>query len=477
MGIFVSVEMTVMLFIPVVIAFFLKKKNSLSVEVVCILLILMGVIIRMMYITYTSLDVRQHDVHLFFSGQEGHSEYIEYLYNNMRLPDFDPRDKWQFYHPPLHHIIFVLWLKFLNLFGLKIESGINTLQYLTVIYSTLFSVFAFRTFAKIGLKEKGLITATALVAFHPTLIILSGSINNDMLSSLFAAMAIFYTVKWSQDKKFSDIVKIAFCIGLGMFTKLSVGLLAPAVAIVFLMVFIKNIKEWKKYVAQFALFGIICCPLGLYWSVRNYVRFGVPLNYVPKLSENTFQYIDKSPLSRLTDWSLYQFASPFTQWGESRGTYAEFNPFIALLKNSMFDEGTFFGESITLQAFCVGLFLVNIVIVAFSLVAMVTAIIKSKNLSIEVKTLFGLIFAVIFGNYVNFCIQYPHICTQNTRYCVPLIMTGAAFVGLFINEAEKTGNKYHKGSVAVLSKCCGAFCALSTIVYTAMLYEYCMNDL
>ncbi|MDE7390235.1 MAG: glycosyltransferase family 39 protein, partial [Lachnospiraceae bacterium] len=336
-----AMVMNLILFAPIVMALWYKKKGTLTTKTICMLLIFMGVILRMIYVFHTDIKVRQYDVHVFFSGHEGHSEYIEYIYNNLKLPDFDPREKWQFYHPPLHHILCAVWLKMLNLIGIKIEFGVSTLQYLTVIYSTLFSVFSYKIFKRLEISETALITVIAIVTFHPTMIYLSGSINNDMLSSLFAIMAIYYTVKWSQDKKLFDIVKLGLSIGLGMFTKLTVGLIAPAVAVVFLIVFIKNIKQWKKYIAQFALFAVVCCPLGLYWYIRNYIRFGVPLNYVPKLATQSPEFINKPLEYRLMDWSLRQFASPFKQLGGSVEGYLEYNPFVALLKTSMFVDDTF----------------------------------------------------------------------------------------------------------------------------------------
>lgn len=466
-----AVLMVLLLLMPLCFGLFLKKKKLLNEDIVAYLIILSGAILRLIYITYTDVNTRQHDVHGFFANEGGHAEYICYLLENHHLPDFDPREIWQFYHPPLHHIICAVWLSVLEFFGVPAKyTGVNTLPFLTAIYSTLFCVFAYKAFKRLGLKSETLYIGTALVTFHPTLIILSGSVNNDMLSSLFAMMAIYYTIKWSQDRKWFDIVMIALSIGLGMFTKLSVGLLAPAIAMVFLIVLIKQKKEIKKLIPQFALFAVICLPLGLFWSVRNYIKFGVPLSYVPKLSEDSSQFINKTVLERLTDWSLPQFASPFTQWEMYGGEYNEYNPFIALLKNSMFDESTFFSGSITLQSFCTALFFVNIILSVFAAIAIILTLLKNKDIKVEIKTLLGLVFAVVFGNYISFCINYPHVCTQNMRYCVPLIFVGAAFLGMFIDKSKESKSKLYKSSAQVLTRCSVTFCILSAFVYTALLF-------
>ena len=465
-----SCILTLMLISPVFFGIYLKKKKLLDTNMICILILLSSLLLRLIYISYTGIGTRQHDVHTFFKNNGGHAEYILYLFDNHKLPDFDPRDIWQFYHPPLHHIICALWLTVVDLIGLDYTTtGINSLQVLTVIYSFLFSVFAYKTLKRFDLSDKMLPVCTALASFHPTLILLSGSINNDMLSAMFGMMSIYYAVKWSQDRKWSAIVLTAFSVGLGMMSKLTVGLLAPAIAALFLTVFIKNIKEWKKSILQFVVFGIICIPLGMAWPVRNFVKFGVPFNYVPLMDKNVGQYIDRSAFSRFIDYRPYQLASPFTQWSWSGHPYNEFNPIIALLKNACFDEGTFFDKSITLQCFCTVLFFVNIIVSVFAAAGLIIMLWKNKNIKLELKLIVGIVTAVIFGNYLMFCVNYPFVCTENMRYCVPLIFVNALSIGKYSEFAdEHSGRKFLSRSSDIMKKCSLLFCTLTAFVYTVM---------
>ncbi len=468
----IRIGLTVLLFLPLTVGIILNKQNKLDTAKTCTLIIITGVILRTIYIFYTGIDVRQHDVGRFFSKKGGHSDYILYLYYNHKLPDFDPRSVIQFYHPPLHHIICALWLKLMKLLGVSIvKAAPETLQALTLAYSSLFCVFAYKALRRLMLKPHALQTATAFVTFHPTLIILSGSINNDMLSGLFGMMALYFAIKWSQDRKWLSIIMLALSIGFGMFTKLTVGLLAPAVAAVFIVVFIKRIKEWKRFLLQFVTFGVICVPLGLFWSVRNYVKFGMPLNYVPRLSESSKQYIDISPFIRMVDYRPYQFSSPFTQWILDGHKYNEYNPVIALFKNAMFDESTFFMRSITLQSFCTALLFCNIIISLITVIALVMIWIKNRKVKLEHKLLITLTSAVIFGNYIIFCFNYPHVCTENMRYCIPLIFTTAAVCGLLMDRNDLDG-KFFGICKRIVPKCTAVFCMLSSFVYTVMAFYY-----
>ena len=81
----------------------MKNKSGLT-KIIIIALFLLGIFIKLYYINYTETWERQHDV-ISFGADEGHAAYIEYILNNKSLPDFDPREKWGFFQPPLHHII------------------------------------------------------------------------------------------------------------------------------------------------------------------------------------------------------------------------------------------------------------------------------------------------------------------------------------------------------------------------------------
>ena len=121
-----SCILTLLLISPVFFGIYLKKKKLLNTATICFLILLSGLLLRLIYISYTGIGTRQHDVHTFFKNNGGHAEYILYLFDNHKLPDFDPRDIWQFYHPPLHHIICALWLTIVDRIGLDYTTtGVN----------------------------------------------------------------------------------------------------------------------------------------------------------------------------------------------------------------------------------------------------------------------------------------------------------------------------------------------------------------
>ncbi len=444
-------------------------EEKLDYKTIGILIFIAGFVLRLGYIAYTGRHTRQHDVHEFIEeiSGNGHQRYILWFFENFKLPDFDPRDIFQFYHPPLHHMIAGLFLKIQSLFSFSFVRMIENLQFLTLFYSSACMIVFWRILGEINIKNSSKLTAFLLIAFNPTFIIFSGSINNDILSITFMLATILYTIRWYKNRSFKNIISLALTLGLGMMTKLSAGLVSPAVAVVFLFALIVNFKnEFKKLFLQFVTFGVICIPLGLWWSVRNFVKFNMPLGYVPRLSETATQYIGNYSITqRLFDFTL---SDVFIAWGEGRGGYHEHNVFLGLLKTSLFDENRFndamAGEAIV--PFANILFWVNVLIAVLSFAVMVYLLLK-VNLKPEFKLFSFVLYSTIFISYISFCFTYPHTCTMNIRYATPLIALGAMFIGLFL---QKEKGKFEKILARVITALCVSFSVLSTAVYMLLAF-------
>lgn len=411
-------------------------EGKLSEKNIVLLIFLASFILRLGYIAYTPYNVRQHDVYNFYEdgSGSGHARYILWFFKESKLPDFDPREIWQFYHPPLHHIISGLWLRFLNLFGFSFVRLAESVQVLTLFYSCSCTIIFWRILGQLKVKGSAKLTAFLLMAFNPSFVIFSGSINNDILSITFMLLAVLYTIKWYNNQSFKNIIILAFAIGLAMMSKLSAALVAPAVAVVFLYCLVKNFKtEWKKLFSQFFVFGLICIPLGLWWSIRNFVLFKVPFGYVPLIASDVDQYIGfNSVFKRLFDFRLNDV---FMAWGENRGGFFEYNPILSLFKTSLFGEFRL-NESVAGEAimpFANILFYFNILITLVAFFAMIYLLVK-KGISTQFKLFSSCFYITVAVSYIQFCFNYPHTCTMNIRYATPLIILGLIPLSLLLKE-------------------------------------------
>lgn len=454
-------------FLAIIYGIYCYINNTLDTKKIIIILFILAFALKLSYILYTTVYQRQHDVEQFNVNAKGHAAYILYIFNNWSLPNVDVRDYWQFYHPPLHHYIAAIWLKIQSILGIETEASYEGLQYLTLFYSSLSLYLSYRIMQELRLRRMGLIVAFAIVAFHPTFIILAGSLNNDILSVTFMLGAILNTLVWYRNRTFKNILKIALCIGLGMLTKLSVWMVAPAIAVVFLFALIKSNGKLKSLIGQMFAFGGVCIPIGFFWSVRNYLMCKVPFTYVPKLSMNSTQYIGtRGTLERLFDFNFSQFESVYTQFVFFAGKYFEYNPTIALLKTAMFDEtvnDTYYPE---INIWGTVLFWSGAILALLGVIAMICMLIRKKSTNCVFKIFFAILFVVILGSYYIFCFKFPFTCTQNVRYVVPLIVIGAMFIGLWLTKTLSKNTKSAKVFRFAVCTVTIFFCISSAITYT-----------
>lgn len=450
-----------------------KYKEQLN----SLLIMGIGFILKFYYVFYTSVYTRQNDVHTF-GGEDGHAAYMEYLLYNHKLPDFDVREVWQFCHPPLHHMISAVWI-FINenIFCIGHNPARESLQTLTLFYSTAIMITAYKLLRHFKLKGFSLYIPLLIINFHPSFILLSGSINNDVLSVAFMLGALLCTLKWYEDQTMGGIVKIALCIGLGMMTKLSAALVAPPVAIVFLIVLIKKCRtDFAKLAGQFSVFAVICVPLGLWFEIKNFIKYRVPITYVQEMSEDVFQYIgDMSFKSRVTDFSPKQFESVFECWArkDERGVvngYNEYNPLVALLKNSLFgesiNEGYFAPNSPALSLCRVFFWLGAGIAAVFLILTIISLINKSRTVPLDMggKLLLGSFYIVMIANFYKMSYDYPFTCTMNFRYITPTVIVTSLFCGIFLEEIKPKG-RLGSAAASVLSVTVVGFAFLSTYIY------------
>ncbi len=452
-----------------IVAIALKLTDRLSTRTFVALMIAAGIMLRFTYILYTDSLSRQHDVG-WFNWIWGHSNYIEYWYNNgLKLPDFDVRTIWQYYHPPLHHWLMAILLRALTTLGIEYDVACQAIQILPMLYSSLIMVVCYKIFRQLKLNGTPLIVAMALICFHPTFVIMAGSYNNDILSVLFILLAVLWAFRWYKSHTIKNIIVLSLCIGLGMMTKLSVWMVAPSVAFLFLFAFLNDTKKWKSYIIQFVVFAVICFPLALWWQTRNFLAFGVPITYIPNLGPQDPTYSgNMSILKRLFDFGNGQLDYVYDAYVNYGATYNEYNPTIGLFKTAMFDEGENQISTIHFpQLEITGrvLFWVSVVLFLLCFVAFLYVMVSKKsNLKFTTRVFYLILFAIFIGSYYLFCFQYPHTCTMNIRYCVPLIVMCAFGLGLLLQSLKSTRwhkiLKYSAYTLTIL------FVAATSVVYT-----------
>lgn len=423
-------------------AFSLWRRGRLSWRRAAALLLLAAAVLRLAYVLCTPYDVRQHD-----GG--GHIEYVAYLVeHNFRLPalDFDPREGWQFYHPPLNHLLLAAWVKLRMLLGATFAQGMESAQALSLFWSCAALCCCWRLFRALEMRGPGLFAACALAGFCPVLAINAAAVNNDGLLFLWEMALLNDAVRWWRAPAAWRCARMGLFLGLAMATKLSGALLAFPLSALFLAALYRRRRHMGAMWRQYALFLLICAPLGLAYPVYNRLRWGMPLNYVLTLSADATQFIrGRTALERLFVVTKEQFLRMFIE--RDTAGLQDHNVFLALLKTAAFDEYAVSGA----VGVAAAVYVSQIAAAVLSAACAVRAVLRwvRRRYVGVVNAFLALTAATLLLSYIKFCFEYPFVCTEHIRYVLPLIPLFATLVG---RRAPRTGAAV--GCAAALSSLC-----------------------
>ena len=413
---------------------FLKQTKMLTDEALITLIFVMGFVLRLGYVLYTGLYVRQCDLGEFTLEENnfGHAGYIIYVRDHLWIPNMDVRRMGEFYHPPFHYFVCAIFLKTVDLFLPKGTHYYEALQALSMLWTQWALIMAYKVIKQTGISKDGQAAAAMTVSAFPALTLMSASINNDILSILLYFTGFYFGLRWFRESGWKNIIFSALAIGFGMMTKLSVGMIAFPVGFLFIVKFIKDLKNKnsketvKKSVFQLAVFAVLSAFLGLWFQTRNYVKFRIPFTYVLR-SDNPYQDLTKyTPAQRL--FGFYGF--PIEDFFMNLGSDGErdYNIFIAQVKTALFG-GENCRDDFAMSMAGYALLLVFLILIALSAVGFVYTIItirKRKNLWEDLCMIVLAVSQTI--SVISFSLHYPHICSQDFRYSTPFILCGTVFL-------------------------------------------------
>jgi 4-amino-4-deoxy-L-arabinose transferase-like glycosyltransferase len=291
-------------------------------------------------------------------------------------------------------------------------------------------IVAYRIFMKLNLKGAFLLMASAIISLHPTLVILAGSVNNDMLAILFYISALLWLLRWCSESSIKNTLMLALCVGFGMMTKLNDATLAFIIAPFFLIRWIRQKGLPAKLVltGKLFLFGIISIPLGMWHPIRNLILLNQPLGYVPMPPMGPNWHGDLTLIQRLFTFPLSQvFVRVFTD------TNADYNMPVFVMKTSLFGEWYYNVDVHALASFMIAL---NIIIILMSLIAMLYCLIRVKQ-NKEKSFLLLLLWLAQIVPFIFFNIQFPFTCTMDFRYIVPTLISGASFFAIALQSISE----------------------------------------
>lgn len=416
-----------------------------------------GMFMRISYMLQTSYVMRAHDLGNISFEDNGHAAYIYTIFKTGSLP---LTNEGQFYHPPLFHWLAAQVLKVFQVY--HPEDEIGRLFEATKIVSCFASCAALLVMKKIcdeaKLPDRAKIFIVAVMAFYPNHFLLAGRVNNDSLVFLFIMLIILFTIRWYYNQTFFNVTGLGLSFGLGMMTKINAGVMALLAAPLLILILYKKWKEkgWKTCMLQYMLLGCISFPLGLWYPIRNMMRFGQPFMYVLDPGEDSFVYRGNySQMERFLPDLKRIFEPLYIQIPE------EYNIIPYLIKSSLFGEFTFGNAESAAHA----LIWLNVILIILSLAAMVYILISKKEKNYFLKWGMFAVWALYIISYISFNVSYPYSCTMDFRYIVPTCFTGAFFLGIAFDALWQKKSLVPRILAAGAGALAGSFCIVSIYMY------------
>lgn len=447
----VHIEVPVLILIAILFvgAFLWGRKHPLTTESYCMLLFATALLLHLTYTFYTGVYTRQHDVYGYTDS--GHMGYIYYIYENNALPD---SLGYQNYHPPLSHIMGAVLLRLNDATSGSLNMGLESLRLLPFMYITWVTVVAYRLLKRLNLSDTARLLAFAFICLHPTMTILSSSINNDALAFFFSMATFYRLIVWYQEPNTKNIVVMALLLACAALSKISSLQLAVPIGLLFLVMLIaknesaiRGALSTKKLWIQYIIFAVISIPLALSFSIRNRIRFDQPLGYVPTIGDETLdQYVGNYSF-------VDRFVKPFSPnlFNNVFCTIpGDYNVYDYLLRCSIFGEFFYLNADFI----CRVLTVLNAIIIFFVIGAMVVAVVSKVRWTKEgmLWLTFLLYAAALWISYISFNLSFPFACTMDFRYLLPMIFLSAIFLaGLYDWLASKEGSaaKIFKGALCI----------------------------
>lgn len=441
---------------------FHSMRNGFSWKAAVRIAVIIGFIMRIGYMLYTSYETRSIDLGDSNLEGYGHAAYILKIMFNRQLPETN----WvQFYHPPLFHFLAACLCGTVNrIMGYtRYEDILEIAKIVSCVASCWSLMLVVNICDELKLSDRAKTLAAVIIGVLPSCYLMSARVNNDSLVTYFMILAILYTIKWYQKQSWANTVGLALAFGLGMMTKTSCGNIALFTGTLMLYTAYKRFGEnsWKELVHKFIGFGAIAFPLGLWYTVRNYFLFGQPFGYVVRIDEKLRIYTgDVSWVKRFLEFPVERLFTP-----EYSDPWEEYNISIFVIKSSLFSEFKFLIKPVIPQL----LIFFNTLVIGLSLAAMLYVLMKWKN---NKMLRFGMpaLWLVVMCSYIYFNIAYPFGCTMDFRYIVPTAFLGAIFMGAVFERACKGKSKKAFVCRSVIGITVSLFAILSILMFCLVGY-------
>lgn len=391
------------------------KKIKYIIPLIPIILLALGIIIRIMftiefgvretYSDFTGVQTYTHDTPY-------HSQYIQYVAQNLSLPEVDKGLEYP--QQPLYYIITGFSYKILGFFLSSSDKIFKALVWFSTLFSIGSLVFVFFTAKKVAQPIWLQSFIVGLFAFTPSFVFQSIRISNDPLLTFLTSGAFFFLIKYIKEEKHSQLLATIFFSILAIFTKISGGILI--LLIIFALIYKykqKNSEYYLKMMFIVFIIGFLCLGSALY---RSYIPSTKEFRFV-----ESYSYVGQRTYPKSF---TYFFDFNFIDLKNEAQSYIFGNENVAKTLPTFLYGSFLFGESdysnvITVVPAMKTLMQIIIFLgLLFPIGIIINFIFIEKWNLIDYISALGS--AICLWLIISFLYKYPSVCNSDFRYFSPI---------------------------------------------------------
>jgi len=233
--------------------------SSTPLSYIIIGIIVVGLIIRVLYLNRYGVTLFQHDWH-------GHIAFIKYIAQHWSLPV--PDEGLQYPQQPLYYYITAALFSLLQSFGFSEKEALFGLGFLSLFASALFLIYAYRLFRLLNMSQWSIGVAMLFLSLTPSFVYMSARINNDALVMGLASMSLYYLFASYIEKFQRHFFAALISVSLLFMTKISTAGFELLFFILLLVAYLQTPLQKRSHLAQkiayFSIVGLFLLGLTLY---------------------------------------------------------------------------------------------------------------------------------------------------------------------------------------------------------------------
>ena len=233
-----------------------KKTNSERRTVY--LLLFMSIVLRLCYVIVTAK-----------SGYEGESyEIFTTVHTDLTLPEA---------YQPLYYVAAAVVYNLVGMISAIQPFGIEIVRVITEYLGIVSAIAVYYILCEMEANDTAVYLGTAIIAFHPGLIILGGEISPAMTTFTLLVMTMLFLSRWNNFTDGYNFLMMSIAFGLAVMTDLSALLFVPVIATLMIINLVRAIKRRSALnilstSLQTAAGLVIWAILSFAYPVRNYME-------------------------------------------------------------------------------------------------------------------------------------------------------------------------------------------------------------